>query len=67
MLLADTAQRWLIPAPHLSFLVQAKCPLTEDELAEARVRLVVGFKRYFHGKRLEGLLSSRVMAMPSMT
>ncbi|KAK9789036.1 hypothetical protein WJX73_003859 [Symbiochloris irregularis] len=36
-----------------------RCPLTDDELAEARVRLVVGFKRYFHGKRIEGLLSSR--------
>ena len=35
-------------------------PLTPDELAEARVRLVVGLKRYFHGKRMEGLLSSRV-------
>lgn len=42
------------------FSLQTRCPLTEDELAEARVRLVVGFKRYFHGKRIEGLLSSRV-------
>ena len=42
---------------------QAKCPLTEDELAEARVRLVVGFKRYFHAKRMEGLLSSRVSTL----
>ena len=39
-------------------------PLTPDELSEARVRLVVGLKRYFHGKRMEGLLSSRVQ-LPS--
>ena len=37
-------------------------PLRPDELAEARVRLAVGLKRYFHGKRMEGLLSSRVRA-----
>ena len=30
-------------------------------LAEARVRLMAGFKRYFHGKRSEGLLSARGM------
>ena len=34
--------------------------LNPSELVEARVRLVVGLKRYFHGKRLEGLLSSAV-------
>ena len=33
------------------------------ELAERRVRMAVGLKRYFHGKRLEGLLSSRVRAL----
>ena len=30
------------------------------ELAERRVRLAVGLKRYFHGKRVEGLLSASV-------
>ena len=35
------------------------------ELAERRVRMAVGLKRYFHGKRLEGLLSSRVRALPA--
>lgn len=34
--------------------------LTEIELVEARMRLVVGLKRYFHGKRTEGLLSPAV-------
>ena len=34
--------------------------LNTSELVEARVRLVVGLKRYFHGKRVEGLLSSAV-------
>jgi len=28
-------------------------------LAEARIRLVSGLKKYFHGKRAEGLLSAR--------
>lgn len=28
-------------------------------LAEARIRLVSGLKKYFHGKRGEGLLSAR--------
>jgi hypothetical protein len=32
----------------------------EEELAEARSRLAAGLKRYFHGKRMEGLLSNRV-------
>lgn len=31
-------------------------------MAERRVRLVIGMKRYFHGKRLEGLLSVKVRA-----
>ena len=35
------------------------------ELAERRVRMAVGLKRYFHAKRLEGLLSSRVRAVPA--
>lgn len=34
--------------------------LSEVEIAEARMRLVVGLKRYFHGKRVEGLLSTAV-------
>ena len=34
--------------------------LSESEIVEARVRLVVGLKRYFHGKRVEGLLSTSV-------
>lgn len=29
------------------------------QIAEARIRLVAGLKRYFHGKRAEGLLSAR--------
>ena len=31
--------------------------------AEARIRLVSGIKRYFHGKRGEGLLSARGMQL----
>ena len=34
--------------------------MSESEVIEARVRLVVGLKRYFHGKRVEGLLSTSV-------
>lgn len=34
--------------------------LSESELIESRLRLVVGLKRYFHGKRIEGLLSPAV-------
>lgn len=34
--------------------------MSESELIEARVRLIVGLKRYFHGKRIEGLLSTAV-------
>lgn len=30
---------------------------------EARLRLVAGLKRYFHGKRAEGLLSARGMQL----
>ena len=36
------------------------CHFHPSELAERRVRLVIGMKRYFHGKRLEGLLSVKV-------
>lgn len=32
-------------------------------LADARARLVSGLKRYFHQKRIEGLLSSTVSAV----
>ena len=32
-------------------------------LAEARIRLVSGLKKYFHGKRAEGLLSARGMQL----
>ena len=32
-------------------------------LAEARVRLVAGLKRYFHDKRRQGLLSGRGMVV----
>ena len=36
--------------------------MQEDEVAvaEMRVRLLAGLKRYLHGKRLNGLLSSQV-------
>ena len=44
---------------------QEACYLHPSELAERRVRLVVGMKRYFHGKRLEGLLSVKVRCPPS--
>jgi hypothetical protein len=39
---------------------QDACHFHSSEMAERRVRLVVGLKRYFHGKRLEGLLSVKV-------
>ena len=35
--------------------------------AEARIRLVSGIKRYFHGKRAEGLLSARGMQLLDYT
>lgn len=37
--------------------------LQDDEIAvaEMRVRLLAGLKRYLHGKRLNGLLSSQVL------
>lgn len=34
--------------------------MTQGELEEGRSRLAAGLKRYFHGKRLEGLLSNQV-------
>lgn len=37
----------------------------EEALGEARVRLLQGIKRYFHGKRAEGLISSKVGVGPS--
>ena len=42
--------------------------LSDVEIAEARLRLVVGLKRYFHGKRVEGLLSTAVnpLRLPSL-
>ena len=39
------------------------CHFHPSEMAERRVRLVIGMKRYFHGKRLEGLLSVKVRAL----
>ena len=39
---------------------QEACYFHPGEVAERRVRLVVGMKRYFHGKRMEGLLSVKV-------
>eukprot|EP00882_Tetradesmus_deserticola_P033672 GHRQ01038482.1.p2 GENE.GHRQ01038482.1~~GHRQ01038482.1.p2 ORF type:complete len:273 (+),score=93.83 GHRQ01038482.1:112-819(+) len=33
--------------------------VSEEELADARSWLLSGLKRYFHGKRMEGLLSAR--------
>ncbi|CAL5219904.1 g1831 [Coccomyxa viridis] len=40
---------------------QEACYLHPSEVAERRVRLVVGMKRYFHGKRMEGLLSVKAL------
>ena len=40
--------------------------LRPEMLADARARLVSGLKRYFHQKRIEGLLSSTVSA-PNVT
>lgn len=37
--------------------------LRAEMVAETRVRIVSGLKRYFHGKRHEGLLSSRGLRM----
>lgn len=34
--------------------------LGPELLADARSRLIAGLKRYFHAKRLEGLLSAKV-------
>ena len=33
---------------------------SEEARSEARLRLLAGLKRYFHGKRAEGLLSGTV-------
>ena len=50
-------------AAGLSIVVQAGgVQLTAEELADARCRLAAGLKRYFHGKRTQGLLSSQVSA-----
>ncbi|KAK9828685.1 hypothetical protein WJX72_001519 [[Myrmecia] bisecta] len=38
---------------------EAAVDIEAELLAETRVRLVHGLKRYFHGKRAEGLLSAR--------
>lgn len=38
----------------------AGAPLSAGALAEMRSRLIAGLKRYFHAKRMEGLLSVRV-------
>jgi hypothetical protein len=35
--------------------------LGPELLADARSRLIAGLKRYFHAKRLEGLLSAKVI------
>jgi len=43
---------------HKNF--QEACYFHPGEMAERRVRLAVGMKRYFHGKRMEGLLSVKV-------
>lgn len=49
--------------------VQDRAPagavMSESEVLESRVRLVGGLKRYFHGKRVEGLLSSAVCSCMS--
>lgn len=34
--------------------------MSEGALSEMRSRLIAGLKRYFHGKRMEGLLSVQV-------
>ncbi len=34
--------------------------MSEGVLTEMRSRLIAGLKRYFHGKRMEGLLSVQV-------
>ena len=55
--LSATAMKAPPPMGHMS----------ESEVIEARVRLVVGLKRYFHGKRVEGLLSTAVSVQPPLT
>ena len=37
--------------------------MSEGVLTEMRSRLIAGLKRYFHGKRMEGLLSVQVRRM----
>jgi hypothetical protein len=44
----------------MSCATQEGLSYCQSELSERRVRLVIGLKRYFHGKRLEGLLSTKV-------
>ena len=48
-------------AVHQAFckFVQVR-ELGPELLADARSRLIAGLKRYFHAKRLEGLLSAKV-------
>ena len=41
---------------------------TAEELADMRVRICVGMKRYFHQKNVEGLLSNavRIQRLPDL-
>ena len=45
---------------HSTLTRGASAGMTEGALAEMRSRLIAGLKRYFHGKRMEGLLSVQV-------
>ena len=56
----------LTPSPQVQH--SAACTSTDGSQcvqiqAEARIRLVSGIKRYFHGKWAEGLLSARGMQL----
>ncbi len=53
-----------VPSPRRSPGYSGPVPalMTEGLLSEMRSRLIAGLKRYFHAKRMEGLLSSQVRA-----
>lgn len=54
-----------LPLPPLNRSASGPSALVSaDALAEMRSRLIAGLKRYFHSKRMEGLLSGQVGAAP---
>ena len=58
--LGPRASRLIADLHHRLWLQVDTPEPTAEELADMRVRICVGMKRYFHGKNVEGLLSNSV-------